>query len=55
LSNDIIVSTAGLDLVVQTTMLNVVVAPVGTPGSAGVYVGPTAPADHSLLWVDTSV
>lgn len=27
----------------------------GPPGSPGVFVGPTPPADTTLLWVDTSV
>lgn len=37
MSNDITVQTAGLDLVVQTSQLSVVVAPVGVPGSGGAY------------------
>lgn len=35
MSNDIVVQTAGLDLVVQTSELSVVVAPVGVPGAGG--------------------
>ncbi|CAB4193189.1 hypothetical protein UFOVP1246_55 [uncultured Caudovirales phage] len=27
----------------------------GANGSPGVFVGPTAPADTTLLWVDTSI
>lgn len=26
----------------------------GPTGNPGVYVGPTPPADHTLLWVDTA-
>lgn len=26
----------------------------GTPGDPGVVVGPTAPTDHTKIWIDTS-
>jgi hypothetical protein len=31
------------------------VGPVGPAGDPGVHVGPTAPTNTSLLWVDTSI
>jgi hypothetical protein len=35
-------------------VLNNVQGPQGPTGASGVFIGPTAPADTSLLWVDTS-
>lgn len=46
-------STASLVLTV-TQVMNNQQGPQGPQGDPGIYVGPTPPANTSLLWVDTS-
>jgi hypothetical protein len=39
---------------ITTVGVGAVIGPRGPQGDPGVHIGPTPPADHSLLWVDTS-
>lgn len=41
-------------IVTITQVMNNVEGPTGATGDPGVHIGPTPPADTSLLWVDTS-